>query len=147
MKFYKGVQIILAALTVVGCHKMNVTEVTSKLRVGMSKAELDTVMKGEKFLKEQTVKTRPGNTVEETRGYLWALNTYEVIYPRNLITEQIPFDGSVKAYSYLVKEERRFANPIDVEALFIFVDQKKGEVIGWADIRGLVEVRLWDEVF
>jgi hypothetical protein len=126
---------------------MNVEEVTSKLRIGMSKAELDKVMKGEKFLNEQVVNARPGSAEGETRAVVWNHRTYKVVHPENLITELMPFDGSVKAYSYLIKEERRFANPIDVEALFVFVDQGKGEVIGWADIRGLVEVRLWDDIF
>ncbi len=137
----------LVALALTGCHRMNLADVTSKLRIGMSKAELDTVMKDEKFLKEQTVKARPGSTQEETRAFVWSIRTYELVHPKNLIMEQMPFDGSVKAFSYLVKEERRFANPIDVEALFVFVDQKKDQVIGWADINGLVEVRLWHDFF
>lgn len=145
--FSKRFLICLVSMVMVGCHKMNVDDVTSKLRVGMSKVELDSVMKSERFLKEQIVQARPGSTGEEERALVWNHRIYESIHPKNLITEQIPFDGSVKAYSYLIKEERRFANPIDVEALFVFVDQKNGEVIGWADIRGLVEFRLWDEIF
>lgn len=137
----------LAMVSMLGCHRMNVAEVTSNLRIGMSKAELDGVMKHEKFLKEQIVKAYPGRTEKETRAATWNFRTYKLVYPKNLISELLPFDGSVKAYSYLVKEERRFANPIDVEALFIFIDQKSGDVIGWADISTLVEVRLWDDVF
>lgn len=69
------------------------------------------------------------------------------VEPKSLIETQLPIDGSVKAYSYLIKEERRFANPIYVEALFVFVDTKKDVVIGWADIEGLLEVRLWKDYF
>jgi hypothetical protein len=47
----------------------------------------------------------------------------------------------------LIKEEHRFANTINVEALFVFVDTKKDAVIGWADIDGLVETRLWNDYF
>ncbi len=137
----------LVILAMTGCHKMNVREVTSRLKIGMSKTELDNVMKGEKFLMEQIVKVYPGRTEQETRAAAWNYRSYESVDPKNLITEILTFDGSVKAYSYLIKEERRFANPIDVEALFVFYDQKKGQVVGWADVRGLVEVRLWREVF
>jgi hypothetical protein len=147
MKTQRTLSVVMAVLALAGCHKMNVSEVTSRLKVGMSKAQLDTVMKEERFLKEQVVKTYPNRTDQETRAATWNFRTYKIIHPENLITEQMPFDGSVKAYSYLIKEDRRFANPIDVEALFVFVDQQKEEVIGWADIRGLVEVRLWDDIF
>lgn len=134
-------------LAMIGCHKMNVKEVSSRLRIGMSKAELNNVMKGEKFIMEQVVKVYPGRTEQETRAATWNYMKYELVVPENLIKEILPFDGSVKAYSYLIKEERRFANPIDIEALFVFYDPKKDQVIGWADIGGLVEVRLWREVF
>ena len=137
----------LVMLAMIGCHKMNVEDVASKLKVNMSKAELDEVMEGQKFLKEQVVKTYAGRTEQETRAAILNFRTYKFVYPKNLITEQLPFDGSVIACSYLIKEDRRFANPIDVEALFVFVDQKKDAVIGWADISTLVEVRLWDEIF
>ncbi|MBL0350737.1 MAG: hypothetical protein IPP68_10260 [Elusimicrobia bacterium] len=113
----------------------------------MNKAEMDNVFHGEKFIKEQIVKPWPGCTAEETRAYLRSLMRTNSVEPKSLIETQLPIDGSVKAYSYLIKEERRFANPIYVEALFVFVDTKKDVVIGWADIEGLLEVRLWKDYF
>ncbi|MBL0058271.1 MAG: hypothetical protein IPP35_03995 [Elusimicrobia bacterium] len=145
--FSTGVLACLAALVTVGCQRMDVAKVTSKLRIGMSKAELDHVMRGEKFLKEQIVQLWPGQSEPETRATIHNDNLYESIYPKDLIDERLPIDGSVKVYSYLIEEDRAFANPISVEALFVFVDQKKDQVIGWADIRGLVEVRLWRDFF
>jgi hypothetical protein len=130
-----------------GCHRMDVGAVMSKLRLGMNKTELDEVMKGEKFLKEQVVKARPGSSEAEERAVVVNHRKYLTVNPPNLIREQMPFNGSVRAYSYLVKERRPFANPIYIEALFVFVDANKGEVIGWADIGNLAEVRLWDEIF
>lgn len=142
-----GVLTCLAALAIAGCQRMDVAKVTSKLRIGMSKAELDRVMKHEKFLKEQVVKIRPGSDESETRAAVSSNKLYESIFPKDLIDEKLTFDGNIKVYSYLIEEDRAFANPISVEALFVFVDQKKDQVIGWADIRGLVEVRLWRDFF
>jgi hypothetical protein len=144
---YFRLLVVTGLLGMVGCHRMNVGAVTAQLRIGMSKAQIDQVMKGEKFLKEQTLALNPGRTEGEMRASVWDNHTYKSYYPDNLINQKLTFDGSMKAYSYLIKEERPFANPIYVEALFIFVDSKKDEVVGWADIAGLVEVRLWDEIF
>lgn len=142
-----GVLTCLAAFAIAGCQRMDVAKVTSKLRIGMSKAELDRVMKHEKFLKEQIVQIRPGSDESETRAAVSSNKLYESIFPKDLIDEKLTFDGNIKVYSYLIEEDRAFANPISVEALFVFVDQKKDQVIGWADIRGLVEVRLWRDFF
>jgi len=134
-------------VSMVGCHRMNVAEVTSNLRIGMSKMELDVVTQDEKFLKEQVVMVRPRSTEEDTRAAVWSNKTYELVYPKDLIQDQLPFDGSVKAYSYLIKEERSFANPVYVDALVVFFNEKKGEVVGWAVVNGLIEVRLWHDFF
>lgn len=134
-------------LGAVGCHRMDVGSVTAKLRIGMSKVELDQVMKGERFLKEQVVRNWPGKSEAETRAAIISNSIIKLISPEDLIRERLPFDGSVKAYSYLIRENRRFANPTNVEALFVFVDSKVGKVVGWADMDGLVEVRLWDDFF
>lgn len=145
--FFTIILVFLVGFSLSGCHKMNVKDVSGKLRIGMSKEELNVVMKGEKFLREQIVQVHPGSTEQRTRAAVRNNRIYTLIIPKGLIDEILPFDGSVKAYSYLIKEERRFANPIDIEALFVFYDPKKDQVIGWADIGGLVEVRLWREVF
>lgn len=139
--------VCIAMVASIGCHRMDVVEVASKLSVGMSKAELDSVMKSEKFLKEQTVQVWPGSNELQTRAAIRNNSSYKSIFPEDLIDERIPLDGSIKAYSYLIKEEQPFANPISVEALFVFVDEKTDRVIGWADIAGLVEVRLWHNFF
>lgn len=144
---FVAIALITATIGMIGCHRMEVGSVTAKLRLGMNKAELDQVMKGEKFLKEHVVKARPGSSEAEERAVVLNHRKYLSVNPPNLIREQMPFDGSVKAYSYLIKERRPFANPIYVEALFVFVDAKKDEVIGWADIGNLAEVHLWDEIF
>lgn len=142
-----GILLIAIMTAVVGCHRMDVRAVTAKLLVGMGKVELDQVMEGERFLKEQKLVLNPGRTEGEMRASVWDNHTYKSFYPESLIKQQLTFDGSMKAYSYLIKENRPFANPIDVEALFVFVDTKKDAVVGWADIAGLVEVRLWEETF
>lgn len=139
--------VIAGLMGTIGCHRMNVDSVTAQLRVGMSKGELDQVTKGERFLKEQKLVLNPGRTEGEMRASVWDNHTYKSFYPESLIKQQLTFDGSMKAYSYLIKENRPFANPIDVEALFVFVDTKKDAVVGWAVIAGLVEVRLWEETF
>jgi hypothetical protein len=126
---------------------MNVGAVTAQLRIGMSKAELDQVMKAERFIREQVVKVRPGSNEIHTRAAIRNNKIYKYVSPEDLVEARLPFDGSVTAYSYLIKEEHRFANTINVEALFVFVDTKKDAVIGWADIDGLVETRLWNDYF
>jgi hypothetical protein len=137
---------VLMALN--GCQReMDVKAVTARLRIGMTKGELDQIMKGEKFLKEQVVKAYPGRTEKETRAAVWNHNTYVFVQPQNLVTEQLSFDGTVKVFSYLIKEERRYANPVYVDALAVFVDVRKDKVIGWAHLGGLVEVRLWDDLY
>lgn len=142
-----GFLMVIPIVGFMSCHRMDVGAVTTQLRIGMSKADLDGVMNGEKFLKEQIVQAWPGQSEEETRAFLWSVRRSKFIKPEDLLKKQMPFNGSVKAYSYLIKEERRFANPIYVEALFVFVDNKTEKVIGWADIEGLMEVRLWENYF
>ena len=142
-----GFLIVAAFLGAVGCHRMDVGSVTANLHIGMSKVELDQVMKGEKFLKEQVAKNWPGKSEAETRAAIISNSIIKLISPEDLIRVRLPLNGSVKAYSYLIEEKHRFANPINVEALFVFVDSKEGKVIGWVDMDGLVEVRLWDDFF
>jgi hypothetical protein len=142
-----GFLFVMAMTVVLGCHRMNVDSVKAQLRIGMSKAELDQVMKAERFIREQVVKVRPGSNEIHTRAAIRNNKIYKYVSPEDLIEVRLPFDESVTAYSYLIKEEHRFANTINVEALFVFVDTKKDAVIGWADIDGLVETRLWNDYF
>ena len=134
-------------LLVGGCQGMNVKGVTSKLRIGMNKVELDQVMKGEKFLKEQTVQLYRDSTEQQTRAVVWNEQRYEFVVPEDLITKRLTFDGSVNVYSYLIKETRRFANPVTIDYLAIFYSQKEGKVIGWAQMEAAGEVRIWGDKF
>jgi hypothetical protein len=144
---FSGILLAMSMAFAVGCHRMNVNSVKAQLRIGMSKAELDRVMKGERFIRGQVVKVHPGSNEIHTRASVRNNMIYKYVSPEGLIETRLPFDGSVTAYSYLIREEHRFANTINVEALFVFVDTKKDGVIGWADIDGLVETRLWNDYF
>ncbi|MCG3206394.1 MAG: hypothetical protein KCHDKBKB_03130 [Elusimicrobia bacterium] len=146
----KNIKLFLSCATLmvlIGCHQMDVKEVTSRLRVGMNKEEMQTALEGEKFLKEQIVNVYPGSTEQQTRGSVWNNQHYDFVYPENLILEKLPFDGSVKILSYLIKEEKRFAVPVSIDHLAIFYDQNKNQVIGWAHLTTAGEVRTWDELF
>ncbi|MCG3206392.1 MAG: hypothetical protein KCHDKBKB_03128 [Elusimicrobia bacterium] len=131
----------------VGCHQMNVEEIMSRLRIGMTKAEMKDALKGEKFLKEQTVKAYPNSTEQETRATVWNHRHYEFVYPEDLILKKVPFDGSIKVYSYLVKEEKNFAVPVIIDSLAVFYDQGNDQVIGWAHLSTSGEVRIWRDEF
>lgn len=142
-----GSFIVIGMIALVGCHRMNVDSVIAQMRIGMKKAELDQVMKAKRFVKGQLVTIRPGSNEAHTRAAVRNNKIYKFVFPENFIETQLSFDGSVTAYSYLIKEEHRFANTINVEAFIVFVDTKKDAVVGWADIDGLVETRLWPDYF
>ncbi|MBL0350918.1 MAG: hypothetical protein IPP68_11185 [Elusimicrobia bacterium] len=98
--------VIYFALMGTACrHCMNVGAVTAQLRIGMSKAELDQVMKAERFIREQVVKVRPGSNEIHTRAAIRNNKIYKYVSPEDLIEVRLPFDESVTAYSYLIKEE------------------------------------------
>lgn len=136
----------MALVFLAGC-KMNVKEVTSRLRIGMTKMEMEMSLKGEKFLKEQTALVYPKSTEAETRASVWNNQHYEFVYPEDLITKRLTFDGNIKVYSYLIKKEKKFAVPVTIDYLSIFLNRKEDQVIGWAHIRMDGEVNTWDDKF
>jgi len=136
----------VALVFLAGCE-MNVKEVTSRLRIGMTKVEMEASLKGQKFLKEQTAVVYPKSTEEETRASVWGDQHYEFVYPEDLIAKQLSFDGNIKIYSYLIKEKRKFANPISIDYLAVFYNVREDKVIGWAHMQTLGEASGWSEKF
>jgi hypothetical protein len=59
----------MALVFLAGCE-MNVKEVTSRLRIGMTKMEMDQCLKGQKFLKEQVALIYPNSTEESLERLL-----------------------------------------------------------------------------
>ena len=146
-RFLKIIFPCLILSTVAGCRTMNVEEVAARLRVGMSKAEMDGVMKGQKLLKEQTVSLYKNSTEVQTMSAVWNDHTYKFVYPEELVTKQLTFDGDLKVYSYLIKEEKSFAVPVVIHYLAVFYSQKEGKVIGWAQMEKMGEARTWTDKF
>jgi hypothetical protein len=136
----------MALVFLAGCE-MNVKEVTSRLRIGMTKMEMDQCLKGQKFLKEQVALIYPNSTEEKTRAAVWSGQEFKFVYPEDLIAKRLTFNGDVKVYSYLVKEKRKFAVPISIEYLAIFYNKRDGKVIGWAQIRTVGEASGWNDKF
>ena len=93
-----------------GCYEDTVKQAASKLQVGMTKSELDHVLKDVKFLKEQSVVVYPNSTEEKTRASFIGNNHYEYRNPENVI-DLLTFDGNTKVLSYLIRREKNLRQP------------------------------------
>jgi hypothetical protein len=148
MKLFNSFCLSLVLVGQVGCTSTQILEkAISKLRLGMSKPEMEEVLDDWKFLKEQTVIAYPGSTEQETRAVAWSTKTNVLVFPENLITEQLPFDGSIKVRSYLIKRDKMFAVPVVLDYLAIFYNKETEKVVGWAHLREMGEVKDWPEEF
>ena len=130
-----------------GCYEEKVKVATSKLKIGMTKIELDHLFKDLKFLKEQTVSVYPKLTESQTRAILWNDRHYDYLNPQDLITDQMVFNGDVKVYSYLVHKESSWPNGWNTHYVVIFYNYKKDKIIGWAKMSTMIEPRLWNDQF
>jgi len=117
-----------------GCYEEKVKEAASKLQIGMSKAQLEAIVKELKFIKEQTVTMYPNSNEEQMRASLANNKNYEYQTPENLI-DILTFDGNIKVYSYLIRKDKVYANPPTLRYLAIFYNQKEDKIIGWAQMR------------
>lgn len=147
MNRLRNILLCLLVLFSSGCYEEKVKEATSKLKIGMTKTELDHLFKDLTFLKEQTVLVYPNLTEAQTRALIWNERHYKDIHPKDLIANQLTFDGSIKVYSYFVREERSFANPTLTHFVAVFLNQKEDKVIGWGYLTTNIEPRLWDDKF
>jgi hypothetical protein len=129
-----------------GCYEMDVQEAVSKLKIGMTKAELDKAFKKVTLIKVRTVNIRPGITEEQSRA-ISSSQGFEEVHPEDLVTKQLVFDGNTKVYSYLVKTVKKFANPDRTTYIAVFVDQKTDRVIGWGILEDIMNPKDWDEFF
>jgi hypothetical protein len=129
-----------------GCYEMDVQEAVSKLKIGMTKAELDKAFKKVTLIKVRTVNIRPGITEEQSRA-ISSSQGFEEVHPEDLVTKQLVFDGNTKVYSYLVKTVKKFANPDRTTYIAVFVDQKADRVIGWGILEDIMNPKDWDEFF
>jgi hypothetical protein len=129
-----------------GCYEMDVKEAVSKLKIGMTKAELDKAFKKVTLIKVRTVNIRPGITEEQSRA-ISSSQGFEEVHPEDLVTKQLVFDGNTKVYSYLVKTVKKFANPDRTTYIAVFVDQKTDRVIGWGILEDIMNPKDWDEFF
>ena len=125
---------------------MDVQEAVSKLKIGMTKAELDKAFKKVTLIKVRTVNIRPGITEEQSRA-ISSSQGFEEVHPEDLVTKQLVFDGNTKVYSYLVKTVKKFANPDRTTYIAVFVDQKTDRVIGWGILEDIMNPKDWDEFF
>jgi hypothetical protein len=126
---------------------MDVKEAVDRLKIGMTKAELDKAFKKVQFLREQVVMVYPGQTEEGTRANVWNNRDYEEVNPKDFITHQLAFDGNTKVYSYFVSRKKKFANPDTITCIIVFVDQKADRVIGWACLSTWIDPKNWHDLF
>lgn len=145
-KILKNITPCLLILVFSGCYEEKVKEAASKLQIGMTKARLDQIFIGVKFLKEQTVLMYPNANESRMRGTLWNDKHYESFYPKDLI-DKLSFDGNIKVYSYLIRREKVYANPTFVDYIAVFHNQKEDKVIGWAHLRVAGDVDTWPDKF
>lgn len=142
--------IITVAFFVSGCgfiYEKNVNNAYSKLKIGMTKVELDKAFKNVKFLKEQTVVKYPGSSGEDMRHVFEKYNHFEDIYPKDIF-RKISYDGSVKVISYFVKKDIAWPNGWTIHYISIFHDIQNNKVIGWSKLQNNSNiVRNWDEKF
>ena len=129
-----------------GCYEMDVQEAVSKLKIGMTKAELDKAFKKLTPLRERTVNIRPGITEVQSRA-ISSSQGFEEVHPEDLVRKQLVYDGNTKVYSYLVKTVKKFANPDRTTYIAVFVDQKTDRVIGWGILEDIMNPKDWDEFF
>jgi len=136
--------IILVILS--GCYEERVQEAVSNLKLGMSRDELNLVVKDLKFLMEQTVLMYPNHDENEMRASIHNNKHYNFRNPADLI-DRLTFDGDTKVYSYLIRREKVYANPTYVHYVAIFYNHKEDKVIGWAQIEVSGDVDTWDDKF
>jgi hypothetical protein len=122
-----------------------VKEAVSKLRIGMTKAELDQAVKDIEFIKEQTVSMYPNSTEDQMRDSLQP-DSGERVHPNNLIS-QLTFDENIKVYSYLISKKKAFAAPPQIDYLAVFYSQKEDKVLGWGQFKTMMEPRVWRDTF
>jgi len=129
-----------------GCYEMDVKEAVSKLKIGMTKAELDKAFKKLTPLRERTVNIRPGITEVQSRA-ISSSQGFEEVHPEDLVRKQLVYDGNTKVCSYLVERRKVYMNPDETTYIAVFVDQKGDRVIGWGLLKTELVPEYWDEFF
>lgn len=140
---------LIIAFFISGCvfmYEKNVNDVYSRLKLGMTKSELDGLFKTVKFLKEQAIIKYPNISDSSMRTSLLKDHYYDDLYPKTLF-ENISLDGNVKVFSYLIKKELNWPNGWIVSYVAIFYDKKSGKVIGWGKISTYGKASTWQNNF
>lgn len=145
--FHKICLFLFICFTLVGCYEGKVKAVSAGLKIGMSKMEMDHLVRELKFLKEQTITLYPNATETEMRSTFTHDQQYEYLEPEDLFQRQVSFDGNIKVFSYLIKESHKFAAPVVIDYLAIFYAQKEDKIIGWGHLQTMGEVESWGERF
>ena len=71
---------------------------------------------------------------------------YDDLYPKNIF-ENIPFDGSIKVFSYFFKKTPKIPEGWVIHRIAIFYDEANNKVIGWAKIHTMIKVKDWTDKF
>jgi hypothetical protein len=141
-----GIIVVALNLASIMLHKTCVEKAYAKLRIGMTKNEIDGLFKGCKFIMKQTVVLYPNSSEQEMRRTFSDNEVYEDLYPKDLI-ERVTFTGNIKVFSYLIRERMTFANPVIVYYAAIFYDESNDRVIGWARMSKSGDIGTWNEKF
>ena len=138
IKFAKYlITILILSIVLSGCgnpiHEYKINKAYSQLKMGMTKSELDNLFGKSNALKDRTVLRSPEVTEEIKRLSLQNNYSYKDLYPKDIF-DNIPLDGSVKVFSYLINKKSIWPNGWSTYYAAVFYDTKKHKVIGWAKI-------------
>ncbi len=145
---YIAIMLIMGFFTS-GCgfiYEKKIDAAYSKLKIGMTKSEIDNAFKDVKFLKEQAITRYPNATDGIMKSSLFKDHVYDDLYPKDIF-ESVTFDGNVKVFSYLIKKRLNWPNGWIVYYVTIFYDSKSNKVIGWAKIGTYGEANTWRDNF
>ncbi|MBL0350917.1 MAG: hypothetical protein IPP68_11180 [Elusimicrobia bacterium] len=136
----------LAFISMSGCQAKDPKVISSHLKIGMTKAELNSALKEESFLREQLVAVYPNRSVKEMKGIIGPHDPSEWCYPETL-GDQLRFDGNEKVFSYLIHKKYVFANGWFFDYLAVFYDQKNDKVVGWGFFHEIGKPETWNDNF
>lgn len=142
--------LISLSLLISGCtnpvYTYQIDVAYSRLQLGMTIKEVDSIFKKATFLKEQAVILYPNGSEGTTRRSLKTNNIYKDIYPSNLV-EIMPLDGSIKVNSYLEKKVLNWPNGTFIHYIAVFYDTKTGKIVGWAKLSTSLPLENWSDRF
>jgi hypothetical protein len=137
---------LLGLFLLSGCYEQKALDAYKKLEVGMNKQELQRLLNNLKFIKEQPILKYGSSSEQHMRGSLTHNKSWKDRQPKDLI-DHLTFDGNIKVYSYLIKEEHKWPDYIYTYYIAVFYNENEDRVMGKAILSTDAEPRVWDPEF